>query len=85
MIADHRIPNGESAKLNFPPYLLILQDLLLHAWRNTSIGVYLNAQKRLAVFAVRWQQHEQCLSAQFQWRLALRGKLQEIAWLLTFD
>jgi hypothetical protein len=64
---------------------MALQDLLLHVWRNTSRGVYLNAQKRPAVFAVRWQQHEQCLSAQFQRRLILRGGLQEIAWLSSFD
>jgi hypothetical protein len=78
MIADHGIPSCESAKLSFPPYSVALQDLLSHAWRNIYKGVYSNAQKRRFVLVVRWQEQEQCLSAQFQRRLFLKGRVQAI-------
>jgi hypothetical protein len=41
-------------------------------------GVYSNAQKRRFVRVVWWQEQEQCLSAQFQRRLFLKGRVQAI-------
>jgi hypothetical protein len=84
MIADHLIPSCESAKLNVAPYLVTLQDLLSQVWRNTSRGLHWTAQKR-RVLAVRWQEQEQCLSAQFQWRLNLGGRIQAISLLSALD
>jgi hypothetical protein len=82
MTADHLIPSCESASLNVPPYLVAQQDLLSQFWRNIYGGVYSSNQKLLVVLIVWWQEQEQALSAQFQWRLNLGLA---IAWLSTLD